>query len=80
VNVASTAYALQNPALKESNAFLTASLPRQVLLKSATSAGVILLAAKLSQTHPKAARVMLYSLSAITAGVAVRNFQITRGR
>ena len=52
---------------------------RAIAIKSVGVVGVVWLTDKLATHRPRLARVTLYTLSAVIAGVSYRNYRISRG-
>ena len=52
---------------------------RTIAIKSAGVVGVLWLTNKLDKQSPVLARITLYSLTAVVAGVSYRNYRISRG-
>ena len=67
------------PGAVEANPAMLGSDAKRIVLKSATAAGVIAVAGYLERhKRPKVARVFLYTVSAITLGVAIQNARVGR--
>jgi hypothetical protein len=64
----------------EGNPWMNVSTSQQIAIKAAVTGSVIYLTAKLSTHHQTAARVMLYGLSGVLAGVIVNNYAIAAGQ
>ena len=52
---------------------------RAIALKSASTVGVLFLTERLAKRRPRLARVTLYTLTGVIAGVSARNYRISRG-
>jgi hypothetical protein len=79
LDVVSTEQALHRPGAYEANP-IAQSTGARLALKAGTTAGVVWLAAKVGRTHPKAARVFLWSASASVALIAAHNYEISKNR
>lgn len=79
-DIATTAHALRTvPGAYESNPLLQGSNARRIALKSVTTSGVLVLSSQLEKRgHGRAAKVLLYSLSAVTGAVVVNNMARVR--
>ena len=64
----------------EANPLMDVSTGGQVAIKAAASVGIIWLTHKIGRTKPKLAKGLLYGLSGLVVGVAVRNEAIARRR
>lgn len=63
----------------EGNPLMDVTTGQQVAIKAATTVGVVWLTTHLERRgHPRLAKVTLYSLSAVTAGIAAHNYRIAR--
>ncbi len=73
-----TSRAISSGRGRESNAIMQGSDAKRIAVKSATTAGTLYLASKLSPHHPTAEKMFLYSVSGVVGAVALRNARIGR--
>ncbi len=80
VDIHSTAVAVSSGRGREGNPVMGDGTSAQaILLKSGAVALTILATNQLDKRHPRMTRVMLYSLTAVIAGVSYRNYKLSRG-
>ena len=76
----STHQAVNSGRGREGNPLMgTGSDAQAILIKSGITATAIFTAHHLNKQHPVLARVMLYSMTAVIAGVSYRNYRLSRG-
>jgi len=75
----STEIALRQPGLRETNP-LGQSMTRRMALKAVTNVAEVWLVRKIGKQHPTAAKWFGYSIGAVTAGIAARNYRIAGHR
>lgn len=81
LDVATTYRARSSGNGREANPLMDVSTGGQVAIKAGVTLGAILGARLVEKRgHPRVAKVMLYSMSAVVAGVAVHNESIARRR
>jgi len=63
---------------REANPAMDVGTGGQIAIKAGATVGIVWLAHKVGRKHPRLAKGLLYGLSGIVAGVAMRNESIAR--
>lgn len=80
-DLGSTYYGIDTGRAREANGVMAPILqnkPAAIALKAGVTVGTIYLASRVGRKHPTAAKVLLWSLNGVMAGVVAHNVQVIR--